>query len=165
MIVIGVHARGILAARDRPETWWIPGTGPGVTWTLPPGMLHNIQTLDFCSEQTQVGPKKSTVLLQKLIPDTLYSITVAAVFPSGETKDISGNGKTSKCPAVTLFDASDGRWLSRTDGLQLWKGVSFVYEHNFNVTLKRTQAAIFIVEVVCLCSYVFIFVNGLFYLV
>uniref|UniRef100_A0A673FNU6 Collagen alpha-1(XII) chain-like n=1 Tax=Sinocyclocheilus rhinocerous TaxID=307959 RepID=A0A673FNU6_9TELE len=44
----------------------------------------------------QVGGKKNSVILQKLTPDTPYSITVAAVYRTGESKDISGQGKTSK---------------------------------------------------------------------
>lgn len=46
--------------------------------------------------QTQIGGKKNTVNLQKLTPDTLYSITVTAMYPSKEEKDISGVGKTCK---------------------------------------------------------------------
>lgn len=49
------------------------------------------------SKQTQVGGRKNSVILQKLTPDTLYSITVAAVYRVGEPKDISGQGKTSMC--------------------------------------------------------------------
>lgn len=49
------------------------------------------------SKQTQVGGRKNSVILQKLTPDTAYSITVAAVYRTGEPKDISGQGKTSMC--------------------------------------------------------------------
>lgn len=47
-------------------------------------------------QQVQVGGKKNSVILQKLTHDTPYSITVAAVYRTGEIKDISGQGKTSK---------------------------------------------------------------------
>lgn len=47
-------------------------------------------------EQTQVGGKKTSVILQKLEPDTPYSISVAAVYATGISKDISEEGKTSK---------------------------------------------------------------------
>lgn len=50
----------------------------------------------FPSIKTQVGGKKNTVVLQKLTPDTPYTITVAAVYANGEAKDISGLGKTCK---------------------------------------------------------------------
>lgn len=52
-------------------------------------------TADIHAKQTQVGGKKNSVILQKLTPDTAYSITVAAVYRTGEPKDISGQGKTS----------------------------------------------------------------------
>ncbi|XP_065112633.1 collagen alpha-1(XII) chain isoform X1 [Paramisgurnus dabryanus] len=48
----------------------------------------------------QVGGKKNSVILQKLNPDTPYSITVAAVYRSGESKDISGQGKTKPLGGV-----------------------------------------------------------------
>lgn len=46
--------------------------------------------------QSLVGGKKNTAVLQKLTPDTPYTITVAAVYANGEAKDISGQGKTCK---------------------------------------------------------------------
>uniref|UniRef100_A0A673FYL4 Collagen alpha-1(XII) chain n=1 Tax=Sinocyclocheilus rhinocerous TaxID=307959 RepID=A0A673FYL4_9TELE len=48
----------------------------------------------------QVGGKKNSVILQKLTPDTPYSITVAAVYRTGESKDISGQGKTKALGGV-----------------------------------------------------------------
>lgn len=47
-------------------------------------------------EQVQVGGKKTNIVLQQLQPDTPYTVTVAAVYPSGISRDISGEGKTSK---------------------------------------------------------------------
>lgn len=47
------------------------------------------------SKQTQVGGKKNQAILQKLTPNTAYNITVAAVYRSGESRDLSGQGTTS----------------------------------------------------------------------
>ncbi|XP_041814167.1 collagen alpha-1(XII) chain [Chelmon rostratus] len=49
---------------------------------------------------TQVGGKKTGVTLQKLEPDTQYSITVAAVYPTGVSRDISGEGRTKPLGGV-----------------------------------------------------------------
>ncbi|CAB1342756.1 unnamed protein product, partial [Coregonus sp. 'balchen'] len=57
-------------------------------------------TLLLSPKQTQVGGKKNSVILQKLLPDTPYSVTVAAIYPSGEAKDISGQGKTKPLGGV-----------------------------------------------------------------
>lgn len=46
--------------------------------------------------QTQVGGKKTTVLLPKLTPDTEYSISVVAVYAGGVSRELNGLGKTSK---------------------------------------------------------------------
>ncbi|XP_059354175.1 collagen alpha-1(XII) chain-like isoform X2 [Carassius carassius] len=48
----------------------------------------------------QVGGKKNSIILQKLTPDTPYSVTVAAVYRTGESKDISGQGKTKALGGV-----------------------------------------------------------------
>uniref|UniRef100_W5NJS9 Collagen alpha-1(XII) chain n=1 Tax=Lepisosteus oculatus TaxID=7918 RepID=W5NJS9_LEPOC len=49
-------------------------------------------------EQVQVGGRRNSVVLQKLTSDTPYTISVASVYASGESKEITGSGKTSKCP-------------------------------------------------------------------
>uniref|UniRef100_A0A8C2FM79 Collagen alpha-1(XII) chain n=1 Tax=Cyprinus carpio TaxID=7962 RepID=A0A8C2FM79_CYPCA len=49
---------------------------------------------------TLFGGKKNSIILQKLTPDTPYSITVAAVYRTGESKDISGQGKTKALGGV-----------------------------------------------------------------
>ncbi|CAL8312223.1 unnamed protein product, partial [Boreogadus saida] len=49
---------------------------------------------------TQVGGKKTSAVLQKLSPDTPYTITVAAVYANGDSKDISGQGKTEPLGGV-----------------------------------------------------------------
>nr|XP_046228238.1 collagen alpha-1(XII) chain isoform X2 [Scatophagus argus] len=49
---------------------------------------------------TQVGGKKTSVILQKLNPDTQYSVAVAAVYPTGVSKDINGDGRTKPLGGV-----------------------------------------------------------------
>ncbi|XP_049446985.1 collagen alpha-1(XII) chain isoform X1 [Epinephelus fuscoguttatus] len=49
---------------------------------------------------TQVGGKKTGVILQKLEPDTQYSISVAAVYPTGVSRDVSGEGQTKPLGGV-----------------------------------------------------------------
>uniref|UniRef100_A0A3Q4MGK4 Collagen alpha-1(XII) chain n=1 Tax=Neolamprologus brichardi TaxID=32507 RepID=A0A3Q4MGK4_NEOBR len=49
---------------------------------------------------TQVGGKKTSVILQKLEPDTPYSISVAAVYATGISKDISEEGRTKPLGGV-----------------------------------------------------------------
>ncbi|XP_028252836.1 collagen alpha-1(XII) chain isoform X3 [Parambassis ranga] len=49
---------------------------------------------------TQVGGKKTSIILQKLQPDTAYTVTVAAVYSTGTSKDISGEGKTKPLGGV-----------------------------------------------------------------
>ncbi|CAB1330739.1 unnamed protein product, partial [Coregonus sp. 'balchen'] len=58
-------------------------------------------------DQTQIGGKKNTVLLPKLTPNTPYSITVSAIYGSGESKDISGNGKTKPLGGVRSLQVTD----------------------------------------------------------
>lgn len=43
-----------------------------------------------------MGGRKTSVVLSKLQPDTLYSVSVAAVYPSVVSRDISSEGQTSK---------------------------------------------------------------------
>ncbi|XP_055088149.1 collagen alpha-1(XII) chain isoform X2 [Periophthalmus magnuspinnatus] len=52
------------------------------------------------AQSVQVGPKKNTAVLQKLRPDTEYSVSVAAVFPSAVSADISTQGKTKPLGGV-----------------------------------------------------------------
>ncbi|CAL8314930.1 unnamed protein product [Merluccius merluccius] len=48
----------------------------------------------------QVGGKKTSAVLQKLIPNTPYTISVAALYANGDSKDISGQGKTKPLGGV-----------------------------------------------------------------
>ncbi|XP_024275573.1 collagen alpha-1(XII) chain isoform X6 [Oncorhynchus tshawytscha] len=76
-----------------------------VKWDHAPGPVQNYK-ISFQpvaggkALSTQVGGKKNSVILQKLMPDTPYSVTVAAIYPSGEAKDISGQGKTKPLGGV-----------------------------------------------------------------
>jgi len=56
-------------------------------------------------EQVQVGGKKTSTVLEKLQPNTLYSIKMVAVYSSGVSKDLSGDGKTSK--KIRVFEFND----------------------------------------------------------
>uniref|UniRef100_A0AAR2KZ53 Collagen alpha-1(XII) chain n=1 Tax=Pygocentrus nattereri TaxID=42514 RepID=A0AAR2KZ53_PYGNA len=59
------------------------------------------------SQSTQIGGKKNTITLQKLTPDTPYHITVAAIYPNGDVKDISGQGKTLPLGGVRNLRVTD----------------------------------------------------------
>uniref|UniRef100_A0A4W5P3T0 Collagen alpha-1(XII) chain n=1 Tax=Hucho hucho TaxID=62062 RepID=A0A4W5P3T0_9TELE len=83
-----------------------------VKWDHAPGRVQNykityVPTAGGKTQSTQIGGKKNTVLLPKLTPDTPYSITVAAIYGSGESKDISGNGKTKPLGGVRNLQVTD----------------------------------------------------------
>uniref|UniRef100_A0A672YMQ8 Collagen type XII alpha 1 chain n=1 Tax=Sphaeramia orbicularis TaxID=375764 RepID=A0A672YMQ8_9TELE len=70
-----------------------------VKWDPAPGKVQNYrvtyQPLAGGEPNTlQVGGKKTNIILQKLQPDTPYSISVAAVFPTTVSKDLNGQGRT-----------------------------------------------------------------------
>ncbi|XP_041832449.1 collagen alpha-1(XII) chain isoform X2 [Melanotaenia boesemani] len=76
-----------------------------VKWDHAPGPVKNYQIsykpiAGGEPLSVQIGGKKTTIILQKLQPDTPYSVTVAAVYPSGVGKDISGEGKTKPLGGV-----------------------------------------------------------------
>uniref|UniRef100_A0A8C7UT66 Collagen, type XII, alpha 1b n=1 Tax=Oncorhynchus mykiss TaxID=8022 RepID=A0A8C7UT66_ONCMY len=83
-----------------------------VKWDHAPGPVQNYK-ISFQpvaggkALSTQVGGKKNSVILQKLTPDTPYSVTVAAIYPSGEAKDISGQGKTKAFGGVKNLQVTD----------------------------------------------------------
>uniref|UniRef100_A0A8C7KHB2 Collagen type XII alpha 1 chain n=1 Tax=Oncorhynchus kisutch TaxID=8019 RepID=A0A8C7KHB2_ONCKI len=83
-----------------------------VKWDHAPGPVQNYK-ISFQpvaggkALSTQVGGKKNSVILQKLTPDTPYSVTVAAIYPSGEAKDISGRGKTNPLGGVKNMKVID----------------------------------------------------------
>ncbi|XP_077094714.1 collagen alpha-1(XII) chain isoform X3 [Siphateles boraxobius] len=81
-------------------------------WDHAPGRVQNykinyVPVAGGKSQSTQIGGKKNTVILQKLIPDTPYSITVAAVYANGDVKDISGQGKTLPLGSVRNLQVTD----------------------------------------------------------
>ncbi|XP_030624856.1 collagen alpha-1(XII) chain isoform X2 [Chanos chanos] len=83
-----------------------------VRWDHAPGRVQNYRITYVPvdggrTQTTQVGGKKNTVILQKLIPDTPYSITVAAIYASGDAKDISGQGKTKPLGGVRNLQVTD----------------------------------------------------------
>uniref|UniRef100_A0A8C7T795 Collagen alpha-1(XII) chain n=1 Tax=Oncorhynchus mykiss TaxID=8022 RepID=A0A8C7T795_ONCMY len=83
-----------------------------VKWDHAPGRVQNykityVPTAGGKTQSTQIGGKKNTVLLPKLTPDTPYSITVAAIYGSGESKDISGIGKTKPLGGVRNLQVTD----------------------------------------------------------
>ncbi|MEQ2260729.1 hypothetical protein XENORESO_000714, partial [Xenotaenia resolanae] len=90
------------------QTWWY-GV---VSWYRPAGP-YLLQGHPACStkmtkkhiqktwlRKRRVGGKKTNIILQQLQPDTPYSVTVAAVYPSGVSRDISGEGKTKPLGGV-----------------------------------------------------------------
>ncbi|XP_034555947.1 collagen alpha-1(XII) chain [Notolabrus celidotus] len=56
---------------------------------------------------TQVGGKKTNTILQKLEPDTQYSVSVAAVYPTGVSKDITGEGQTKALGGVKNLQVTE----------------------------------------------------------
>uniref|UniRef100_A0A8C7F3S4 Collagen alpha-1(XII) chain n=1 Tax=Oncorhynchus kisutch TaxID=8019 RepID=A0A8C7F3S4_ONCKI len=83
-----------------------------VKWDHAPGRVQNykityVPTAGGKTQSTQIGGKKNTVLLPKLTPDTPYSITVSAIYSNGESKDISGNGKTKPLGGVRRLQVTD----------------------------------------------------------
>ncbi|XP_068565200.1 collagen alpha-1(XII) chain [Cebidichthys violaceus] len=76
-----------------------------VKWEPAPGAVQNYKIIykPVAGGEpltTQVGGKKTTVILQKLEPDTRYSVSVAAVYPTGVSRDISGEGQTKPLGGV-----------------------------------------------------------------
>ncbi|XP_027896679.1 collagen alpha-1(XII) chain isoform X5 [Xiphophorus couchianus] len=76
-----------------------------VKWDAAPGPVKNYKVTYLPvaggePQTLQVGGKKTNVILQQLQPDTPYSVTVAAVYPSGASRDINGEGKTKPLGGV-----------------------------------------------------------------
>ncbi|XP_047429514.1 collagen alpha-1(XII) chain-like [Mugil cephalus] len=76
-----------------------------VKWDHAPGPVQNYRiTYKPASGgepiTTQVGGKKTGTVLQKLMPDMPYSVSVAAVYPTSVSRDISGEGKTKPLGGV-----------------------------------------------------------------
>uniref|UniRef100_A0AAQ4PSJ6 Collagen alpha-1(XII) chain n=1 Tax=Gasterosteus aculeatus aculeatus TaxID=481459 RepID=A0AAQ4PSJ6_GASAC len=76
-----------------------------VKWDSAPGAVQNykISYKPVAGGEplsTQVGGKKTSVILQKLEPDTKYFVSVAAVYPTGVQREISGEGQTKPMGGV-----------------------------------------------------------------
>ncbi|KAL6105800.1 col12a1 [Pungitius sinensis] len=81
-------------------------------WDPAPGRVQNyrityVPTAGGRSQTTQVGGKKTTVLLPKLTPDTEYSITVVAVHAKGISSELKGPGKTRPLGGVRNLRVTD----------------------------------------------------------
>ncbi|XP_071397697.1 collagen alpha-1(XII) chain-like, partial [Centroberyx affinis] len=76
-----------------------------VKWEHAPGPVQNYKiiyqpTAGGETLTTQVGGKKNNIILQKLMPDTPYSVSVVAVYPTGESKAVTDQGKTKPLGGV-----------------------------------------------------------------
>ncbi|KAK2855870.1 hypothetical protein Q5P01_004605 [Channa striata] len=76
-----------------------------VNWDPAPGTVQNYRityrpVAGGEPLSKEIGGKKTSIVLQKLESDTPYSITVAAVYPNGVSKDISGEGRTKPLGGV-----------------------------------------------------------------
>ncbi|XP_067337696.1 collagen alpha-1(XII) chain isoform X3 [Channa argus] len=76
-----------------------------VNWDPAPGTIQNYRITYRPAAggdplTKEIGGKKTSIVLQKLDPDTPYSITVAAMYPNGASKDISGEGRTKPLGGV-----------------------------------------------------------------
>ncbi|KAM7368319.1 hypothetical protein PAMP_014547 [Pampus punctatissimus] len=74
---------------------WDPAPGPVEKYTISYKPVAGGELLT-----TQVGGKKTSTILQKLDPDTLHFVSVVAEYPTGISKDISGEGKTKPLGGV-----------------------------------------------------------------
>uniref|UniRef100_A0A672GF23 Collagen, type XII, alpha 1b n=1 Tax=Salarias fasciatus TaxID=181472 RepID=A0A672GF23_SALFA len=81
-----------------------------VKWDHAPGPVQSYRVTyspTAGGEPLLVGGKKSTTTLQKLQPDTPYSISVAASYSTGISKAISGDGKTNPLGGVKNLQVID----------------------------------------------------------
>ncbi|XP_030212285.1 collagen alpha-1(XII) chain isoform X2 [Gadus morhua] len=81
-------------------------------WNPAGGRVQNykityVPTAGGRSQTTQVGGKKTTVLLPKLTPNTEYSITVAAVYARGAGGELTGLGTTKPLGGVRNLRVTD----------------------------------------------------------
>nr|XP_015209075.1 PREDICTED: collagen alpha-1(XII) chain [Lepisosteus oculatus] len=83
-----------------------------VKWDPAPGRVQNyrityIPTAGGQLQTVQVGGRRNSVVLQKLTSDTPYTISVASVYASGESKEITGSGKTKPLGGVRNLQVTD----------------------------------------------------------
>ncbi|XP_041667909.1 collagen alpha-1(XII) chain isoform X2 [Cheilinus undulatus] len=87
-------------------------TSMNARWNPAPGRVQNyrityVPTAGGRTQTTQVGGKKTTVLLPKLTPDTEYDITVVAVYARGVSQELNGVGKTKPLGGVRNLRVTD----------------------------------------------------------
>lgn len=59
------------------------------------GMVKHLTLLCF-DPQTVVPGNRNNAMLQSLLPDTPYNITVAAIYAEGHGGTLNGNGRTGE---------------------------------------------------------------------
>ncbi|XP_071774299.1 collagen alpha-1(XII) chain-like isoform X1 [Centroberyx gerrardi] len=88
-------------------------TSLNARWNPAPGRVQNyrityVPTAGGKTQTTQIGGKKTTVLLPKLTPDTEYSITVVAIYArGGVSEELNGPGKTKPLGGVRNLQVTD----------------------------------------------------------
>uniref|UniRef100_A0A3Q2T1R2 Collagen alpha-1(XII) chain n=1 Tax=Fundulus heteroclitus TaxID=8078 RepID=A0A3Q2T1R2_FUNHE len=128
-------------------------------WTPPSGRVQNykityVPKAGGRSQTTQVGGKKTNVLLPKLTPDTEYSISVVAVFANGVSRELKGPGKTKPLGGVRNLRVTDPttstldvQWEPAEGNVRQYviyyvpaAGGAQVSGNTFNTVLKRLDA-------------------------
>ncbi|XP_062253679.1 collagen alpha-1(XII) chain isoform X4 [Platichthys flesus] len=87
-------------------------TSMNARWSPVPGRVQNyrityVPTAGGRTQTTQVGGKKTTLLLPKLTPDTEYDITVVAIYAGGVSEGLNGVGKTKPLGGVRNLQVTD----------------------------------------------------------
>ncbi|KAM3870859.1 collagen alpha-1(XII) chain-like [Diretmus argenteus] len=87
-------------------------TSLNARWSPASGRVSNyrityVPTSGGRSQTTQIGGKKTTVLLPKLTPDTEYSISVVAVYPRSVSGELEGLGRTKPLGGVRNLQVTD----------------------------------------------------------
>lgn len=65
-------------------------------WSAAPFLQNHLNVFAVFPEQEQVSGGTTSTVLRNLLSDTLYTVTVAPVYPEGEGKRQSEKGKTCK---------------------------------------------------------------------
>ncbi|XP_061479123.1 collagen alpha-1(XII) chain isoform X1 [Rhineura floridana] len=75
---------------------WDPATGRVQRYRI----VYQPETGDGPEQSTTVGVRQNSVVLQKLQPDTPYSVTVSSIYADGEGGQMTGSGKTKPLNTV-----------------------------------------------------------------
>ncbi|XP_062981009.1 collagen alpha-1(XII) chain isoform X2 [Elgaria multicarinata webbii] len=75
---------------------WDPATGRVQRYRI----AYRPATGDGVEQTTTVGGRQNSVVLQKLQPDTPYSVTVSSIYADGEGGQMTGRGKTKPLNTV-----------------------------------------------------------------